>query len=582
MEMPLNGTTVTASWTPNNYTVTFDTAGGSAIAPITQAYKSEVAQPEDPTREGYTFAGWDAEFPMEMPLNGTTVTASWTINSYGYTIHHYLKGTTQKAAEDETGTIEYGKTVKATIATDLEGLALTVDESTTARELQIGVNAANNVLTIYYTLALNVKAEELSQVYGQTLNGEYTITGALAADVETIKTALGAAPSIANVKESILDYLTEEEQAQITGIPGYYVTSFTPGTLEITPAEMTGLTVTGFGEQYDGQSHGVTVSGQPDGSTVTYTYTNKDGEVVTTETTPTVKDVADGTVKVKVTVTNDNYETETRDVELKVQKRKASITVDEGQGMTYGDATEPDLTATVSGVVTGETLNYTLSREKGTDAGEYDIIVTLGENPNYDISTTGGTFTIAKKSVTLSAVAAEKPWGTNDPKLTAAFTGVIAGEEGDIEYVVTRDPGEYAVDNEEAAKSGDGFTYYNTFDTYVTVTNDPKNYDVTTEGNELKIVKTPVTIDSPLDKLTEGEIVYSGTVITLKAMMAGLDGFGENYAYQWQISDEEDGTYENIAGATERTYSYVLNNNTAGKFYRVVITLTDNVNKTTK
>ena len=581
--MPLNGTTVTASWTPNNYTVTFDTAGGSAIEAITQAYKSEVAQPEDPTREGYTFAGWDAEFPMEMPLNGTTVTAKWTINKYSYTIHHYLKGTTQKAAEDETGTLEYGKTVKATIATSLEKMRLTVDDSTVARELKIGANEANNVLTIYYTLALNIKAEKLSQVYsGVPLYGQYTIKGALTEDDETIRTALGTAPSITNVKESALAYLTEEEQAEITGIPAYYVTSFTSGTLEIKPAEMDKLTVNGYDDQYDGQSHGVTVSEQPDGSTVTYTYTNKNGEIVTTAETPTVKDVADGTVKVTVVVTNDNYVTGKRVVDLKVQKRKASIVVNEGQGMTYGDETEPDLTATEFDVVDDETLNYTLSRKEGTEAGEYGIIVTLGENPNYNISITDGKFTIARKKVTLSAVPAEKPWGANDPVLSAEFEGVLEGEESTIDYEVTRDPGEYAVDNEEAATSGEGFTYYNTFDTYVTVKNDPKNYEVTTAGNVLKIIKTPVTIDSPLDKLADGETVYSGTVITLKAMMAGLDDYEENYAYQWQIADEENGTYVDIQGATERTYSYVLNNKTAGKFYRVVISLTENVNKKIK
>ena len=64
--------------------------------------------------------------------------------------------------------------------------------------------------------------------------------------------------------------------------------------------------------------------------------------------------------------------------------------------------------------------------------------------------------------------------------------------------------------------------------------------------------------------------------------MAGLDKYPDNYAYQWQISDEKDGPYDVIEGATGRTYSYVLNNHTSGKFYRVVVTLTQNVNKKTK
>ena len=74
-----------AKFTINQYTITFDTAGGSAIAAITQDYDSDVTAPEAPTRTGYTFAGWSAEVPAKMPVNGMTITASWTINQYTIT-----------------------------------------------------------------------------------------------------------------------------------------------------------------------------------------------------------------------------------------------------------------------------------------------------------------------------------------------------------------------------------------------------------------------------------------------------------------------------------------------------------------
>ena len=64
-------------WNTNKYTITFDTAGGSEIAPITQDYSTQIASPADPTREGYTFIGWDREIPTTMPAENITLKARW-------------------------------------------------------------------------------------------------------------------------------------------------------------------------------------------------------------------------------------------------------------------------------------------------------------------------------------------------------------------------------------------------------------------------------------------------------------------------------------------------------------------------
>ena len=80
--MPAENMTVTAQWEINQYTITFDTAGGSEIAPITQDYGTAITAPADPTREGYTFKGWDKEIPETMPAENITVKAQWEINQY--------------------------------------------------------------------------------------------------------------------------------------------------------------------------------------------------------------------------------------------------------------------------------------------------------------------------------------------------------------------------------------------------------------------------------------------------------------------------------------------------------------------
>ena len=83
--MPANNVTVTATWKINQYTITFDTDGGTVIAPITQDYNTAVARPADPTKTGYTFAGWDREIPSTMPAESITVKAQWKINQYTIT-----------------------------------------------------------------------------------------------------------------------------------------------------------------------------------------------------------------------------------------------------------------------------------------------------------------------------------------------------------------------------------------------------------------------------------------------------------------------------------------------------------------
>ena len=80
--MPAENITVKAQWKINQYTIAFDTNGGSNIAPITQDYGTEITAPDNPTRKGYTFKGWDKEIPETMPAENITVKAQWEINQY--------------------------------------------------------------------------------------------------------------------------------------------------------------------------------------------------------------------------------------------------------------------------------------------------------------------------------------------------------------------------------------------------------------------------------------------------------------------------------------------------------------------
>ena len=77
--------TLTAKWQLNRYTITFDTAGGSEVPSITQDYGTAITPPAAPTRTGYTFAGWDKTIPSTMPAGDMTITARWQVNQYTIT-----------------------------------------------------------------------------------------------------------------------------------------------------------------------------------------------------------------------------------------------------------------------------------------------------------------------------------------------------------------------------------------------------------------------------------------------------------------------------------------------------------------
>ena len=66
-----------AKWEINQYTITVKPENGKADITITQDYGTAITAPADPTREGYTFTGWDTEIPKTMPAENITLKAKW-------------------------------------------------------------------------------------------------------------------------------------------------------------------------------------------------------------------------------------------------------------------------------------------------------------------------------------------------------------------------------------------------------------------------------------------------------------------------------------------------------------------------
>ena len=145
--MPAENMTVTAQWRINQYTITFDTDGGSAIAPITQDYGTQITAPADPTRGGYTFIGWDKAIPATMPAESITITAQWKdsekptgeikiaengwksfLNTITFGLFFKDTQTVTVTATDNSGetvTIEYLLSEKALTESELAGMTFT-------------------------------------------------------------------------------------------------------------------------------------------------------------------------------------------------------------------------------------------------------------------------------------------------------------------------------------------------------------------------------------------------------------------------------------------------------------------------
>ena len=128
----------TATWQVNQYTITFDSNGGSAVDAITQDYGTAITSPDAPTRTGYDFAGWSPAVPATMPAENMTVVAQWTLATYTVTI-------TGGGVTADNTTPKYGENVVLTIMNDPDAklTSLTVN----------GNDVTSSIVENHYTIS---------------------------------------------------------------------------------------------------------------------------------------------------------------------------------------------------------------------------------------------------------------------------------------------------------------------------------------------------------------------------------------------------------------------------------------------
>ena len=173
--MPAENITVKAQWEINQYTITFDTNGGSEIAPITQDYGTEITAPDNPTRKGYTFKGWDKEIPETMPAENITVKAQWEINQYTITFD------TNGGSEIAPITQDYGTEITAPDTPTRKGYTFKgwdkeIPETMPAENITVKAQWEINQYTITFDTNGGSEIAPITQDYGTEITAPDTPT----------------------------------------------------------------------------------------------------------------------------------------------------------------------------------------------------------------------------------------------------------------------------------------------------------------------------------------------------------------------------------------------------------------------
>ncbi len=165
--------TFTASWSVNNYTVTWIVDGVEDTD--TYAYGAAITAPA-PTKTGYVFAGWDAEVPATMPANNLTFTGSWnpaTDTKYTVNIHTMdVDGNYVTSTEELTGTTDSTVYAQYTVEEGFELGANSVTEGKVAADgsLVLDVYLNRKTVTISFNTDGGSAVNAINGLYGAAVN----------------------------------------------------------------------------------------------------------------------------------------------------------------------------------------------------------------------------------------------------------------------------------------------------------------------------------------------------------------------------------------------------------------------------
>ena len=439
------------------------------------------------------------------------------LDEAGYTVHHYLDGTTIKVADDETGKMKIGDPFTATAATSFypEFSGAQFSRFATTESITIVKDENANVISIYYKIPLTIAANSATHTYDGTAktvadaNGkEYTVTGlrtgdAITNDIDVTysgaqsQTNAGSYPAALNVTASDVEIKNGDET--IT----YYNITTSNGTLTINKAAEVTVTITGNSETKVYNTREQSIEG--------FTTDVKDSSIsvaLKTGKTAIAKGTDVGTYKMGLTkdsfvVTSDNYEkinVVVKDGQLKITPITDEVTVTiKGNTDTKVYNTSEQSVSGYTTDVGEKTISVALKTgktaiAKGTDVGTYqmgltkdDFEVTSKNYTNIKVVVVDGQLKITpitdEVTVTIKGNTDTKVYNTTEQSVSGYTTDV--GEKT-IDVVLAE--GAVAI-----AKGTDVGTYYMglTEESFVVTSENYTNINVVVVDGQLEI--TPIT-----------------------------------------------------------------------------------------
>lgn len=159
--MPNHDVTVTGSFTANSYTLTY-IVDGEEYKSFTIKYRDPITPLEAPTKEGYTFYGWDG-LPRSMPAQNVTVTGYFTINTY--TVMYVLDGEVYT-----TETLKYGAKIVPPVILGLEDYTIWEDVPETMPAFDITIYGKAKEIIDSLTPALSKSEGKVYDLSGRKIN----------------------------------------------------------------------------------------------------------------------------------------------------------------------------------------------------------------------------------------------------------------------------------------------------------------------------------------------------------------------------------------------------------------------------